>query len=181
MSDEEQKYIQRSESDQIARIRRQRQLEALRQEEREGIASVLDSSEDVAEAALDLGFDQETSRILHLVPVIQVAWADGEIQDAEREKVLAMATNRGIEESSAAYDFLELLLEKKPSDLFFERTNQVIAHVLERDASGLETADVLDRAREVAESAGGFFGFGNKVSDEEKELIDDLADLFARE
>lgn len=180
MSDEEEKYIKRAESDQISRIRRKRQLEALQKEERDGIASVLHSSDDVAAAALELGFDKETARILHLVPVIQVAWADGIIQDDERRSVLEMAKERGITETSAAYDFLELLLEKRPSDLFFERTNQVIAHLLERDASGLETAEVLDRAREVAEASGGFFGLGNKISDEEKALIDDLADLFSR-
>ena len=180
MSDEEEKYIKQAESDQIARIRRKRQLEALRQEERDGIAKVLHSSDDVAEAALELGFDRETARILHLGPVIQVAWADGVIQEDERQKVLSMAENRGIDESSAAYEFLELLLEKKPSDLFFERTNQVIAHLLERDASGLETEDVLERAREVAEAAGGFFGLGSKISGDEKQLIEDLSKLFSR-
>jgi hypothetical protein len=180
MSDEEEKYIKQSESDQIARIRRQRQLEALRQEERDGIAKVLHSSDDVADAALELGFDRETARILHLVPVIQVAWADDTIQPDEREKVLTLARDRGISETSPAYEFLELLLDKKPSELFFERTNQVIAHLLERDASGLETADLLEQARDVAQAAGGFFGFGDKISDEEKELIEELTELFSR-
>ncbi len=180
MSDEEEKYIKQSESDQIARIRRQRQLEALRQEERDGIAKVLHSSDDVADAALELGFDRETARILHLVPVIQVAWADDTIQPDEREKVLSLARDRGISETSPAYEFLELLLDKKPSELFFERTNQVIAHLLERDASGLETADLLEQARDVAQAAGGFFGFGDKISDEEKELIEELTELFSR-
>lgn len=180
MSDEEEKFIKQSESDQVARIRRERQLESLRQEERDGIAKVLHSSDDVAAEAMELGFDRETARILHLVPVIQVAWADGVIQADERKQVLEMAAARGINKTSGAYEFLELLLEKRPSDLFFERTNQVIAHLLQNDETGRETEDLLERARAVAGAAGGFFGFGNKVAEEEQALIDDLSALFSK-
>lgn len=179
MSDNEEKFIAQNEADQVAKIRRERQLEALRQEEREGIASVLHSNQDVANEALELGFDRETARIMHLVPVIQVAWADGEVQRAEREKVLEMAHSRGISAGSPASDFLELLLDKRPSDLFFERTNQVIAHLLTDDVTGRETEDIFERARQVASAAGGFFGF-NKIHEEEQKLIDELSELFSK-
>lgn len=177
MSDEEDKYIKQAESDQIARIRRERQLAALRKEEREGIANILGTDEDVANEAMELGFDRATARVLHLVPLIQIAWADGTIQSDEREAVLQAAHDHGVQRGSAAYEFLELLLEQRPSDLFFERTNRVIAHVLANDVEGREADDLLTRARSVARSAGGVFGFGS-VSKEEQKLIDELAIMF---
>lgn len=178
MADEEEKFIKQSESDQIKRIRRERQLAALRQEEQDEIAGVLNTSEAVAAEALDLGFDRETARILYLIPVIQVAWADDQIQDAEREQLLEMAAARGVGQG-AALEFLELLLDERPSDLFFERTNKVISHLLASDPSGVDGADLLARARAVAGAAGGFFGFG-KVSREEQALLDDLADMLGK-
>ena len=177
MADEEDKYIKQSESDQISRIRRERQLTALRTEEREGIASVLQTSEDIASEALDLGFDRETARILHLVPIIQVAWADNSIQDEERTQILGMAASRGI--SGGAMDFLELLLDQRPSDLFFERTNKVLAHILASDETGRESDDLLEQARAVAGASGGILGF-RKVSPDERALLDDLEKLFGR-
>lgn len=178
MADEEEKYIKQSESDQIARIRRERQLAALRQEEREGIAGVLNTSDEIAAEALELGFDRETARILHLLPVIQIAWADDEIQDSERSQILEMAANRGVG-AGAAHEFLELLLSQRPSDLFFERTNKVIAHLLADDESGRDADDLLERARAVASAAGGFWRLG-KISKEEQSLLEDLAKLLRR-
>lgn len=174
---EEDKYIKQAESDQISRIRRERQLAALRQEEQEGIASVLHTTDDIAAAALELGFDRETARILHLVPIIQVAWADNQIQDDEREQILEMASTAGID--GGAHEFLELLLAERPSDLFFERTNKVIAHLLASDSSGHEAEDLLERAKQVASASGGILGFG-KVSSDEKALLEQLSDLFSQ-
>jgi hypothetical protein len=178
MSDEEDKYILQQEQDKLARERRERQLAALRDKERGAIAGVLATSEEVAEEALELGFDSETARILHLVPVIQVAWADDKLDDKEREKVLELASDRGVEPGSSAYEFLELLLDEKPSKQFFDRTNRVIAHLVAD--GGVESSDnLLELCRAVAEASGGFFGLTSAVSSEERELIDELAEFFS--
>ena len=176
MADEEDKYIKQAENDQIARIRRERQLEALRNEERQGIASVLNTSDEIAAEALELGFDRQTARILHLVPVIQIAWADDNVQDSERKQILDMAAEAGIA-SGAALEYLELLLDQRPSDVYFERTNKVIKHLLETDAA--EGDDILAHAHAVAGAAGGFFGFGT-ISSEEKELLAKLHELVGK-
>ena len=179
MSDEEDKYIKQSENDQIARIRRERQLEALRREELGGIASVLQSDADVAQEAMELGFDRETARILHLLPVIQMAWADGSVQDDERAKVLDLASDSGIANGTPAYDYLELLMEREPSPLYFQRTNSLIARMLEQDTGALGGDDLMKHVEAVAGAAGGFFGVG-KISREERELIQKLHALFDR-
>lgn len=172
---EEENYIKQKEFDKLHAERRERQLEALRKQERSGIADALHTSEDVAEEALLLGFDAATAPILPLVPLIEVAWADDKVTDAESEKVLELAEANGIT-SDEALDFLKLLLEKKPSDLFFERTNRVLAHLLNDDAH--DSKDVIAQARAVADASGGIFGFGNRVSDIEEKVLKELADLF---
>ncbi len=179
MSDEEDKYIKQTETDQIARIRRERMLAALRQEEREGIAAVLHTDEAVAEEAMELGFDRSTARVLHLVPLIQMAWADDSVQEGEREEILKIADQNGIERGTPAYEFLELLLAQRPTDLFFERTNRVIRHLLANNATGAEAETLIEQARAVAEAAGGIPILGlNKISKEERDLIDKFANIF---
>ncbi len=172
---EEENYIKQKEIDKLHAERRERQLEALRKKERAGIAEALHTTDDVAEEALLLGFDAATAPILPFVPLIEVAWADDKVTDRESEKVLELAKAHGIE-SDEALEFLGLLLEKKPSNLFFERTNRVLAHLLEDEEH--DSKDVLAQARAVADASGGFLGLGNRVSDIEEKVLQELAELF---
>lgn len=174
---EEDSFIRQKEKDDLHNKRRQQQLEALRTQEREGIAEVLDTTEELADEALALGFDESTAAILPMVPLIEVAWADGKVTDREASKVLEIAEKRGIQ-GKEALGFLELLLEKKPSSVFFERTNRVLARILNESPEDLAKRDVIEQARAVADASGGFLGLGNRISDVEKKALDELADLF---
>ena len=49
-----------------------------------------------------LGFTPETVALLPLVPLVQMAWAEGGVSDAERRLILQFARTRGIEEGSGA-------------------------------------------------------------------------------
>lgn len=180
MSSDEEKFIHQQETDTLSSQRRERQLDALRSDEREGIAMVLDTNEEVAAEALELGFDQETARVLPLVPLIQVAWADDTVQRGEEKAILAAAAKAGIDEGTAAYEFLSLMLEQKPSELFFVRTMNVVKHMA-KGSGDIEWGgrSVLELAKEVAGASGGFFGIGNKISDKEEELLGELAELLS--
>lgn len=176
--DEEEEYFQREDAEKKAKIRRQRQLEALQQQERAEIARTLETSEEIAEEAMELGFDAETARVLPLVPMIQIAWADGKVTRAENAEVEAKAAQFGVHPDTAAHDFLELLLDEEPSDLFFERVNQVIHHIVDEDPGGDIRSNVLDWSKAVAEASGGFFGMANPISKAERKILDEFAELF---
>lgn len=176
MTDEE-KYIARKEVDKIHDQRRERQLEALRDEERSKIAVALNTSEDVAAEALELGFDAATSSVLPLIPLIQVAWVDGKLTESEAQKVLEIAKARNVH-APEALEFLDMMLAKRPSAVFFERTDRVISHIIAQDPSNEATSDILELAKAVAEASGGFFGLKDPVGKEEKALLAELADLF---
>ena len=50
----------------------------------------------------ELGFTPDTVVLLPLVPLVQVAWAEGGVTESERALVLKLARSRGIAEGSAA-------------------------------------------------------------------------------
>ena len=176
--DEEEKYFQAESAEKKEKIRRRRQLEAVRQKEREGIAAALNTNEECAEEALSLGFDAETARLLPLVPLIQVAWADGKVTEAQLSEVEERAEKYGIKEGSPAHQFLVMLLEERPTDFFFARVSKLISHIVEEDPAGDISTNVLGWSKAVAEASGGFFGLTNPISKNEQKVLDEFAELF---
>jgi hypothetical protein len=181
MSSEEDKYFKERELEQLAKARREQQLNAIRQSERDDVKGVLQSSDEIAAEALDLGFDGETARVLPLVPVIQMAWIDGTVTTAETEKVLELAHGFGIDVDTPAHNFLTLLLGEQPSDIFFERVNRVIEHLVEEKPDYWRDKSVVELSKEVAEASGGFFSLTSPINPEERNLLDQFAKTFSVE
>ena len=177
-SDEEEKYFEVKESEWRDDVRREKRLEAIRKKEKEGIADVLQTSDDVAEEALELGFDQDTARVLPLVPLIQMAWADGTVSSSESRTVRELAKRFGLESDSEAFDFLRLMLSEQPSKLFFERVNRVVRHLIETDANTWDQDSLVDLCEEVAKASGGFFGLTDPINSDERNLLGDFAEAF---
>ncbi|MFU8806470.1 MAG: hypothetical protein ACNA8W_21840, partial [Bradymonadaceae bacterium] len=126
-----------------------------------------------------LGFDSETARVLPLVPIIQMAWADGKVTNREHAKVLELAGQFGISEGTAAANFLGMLLDEQPSKLFFERVNAVIGRVVdEAPSEEINRKNILEWSTAVAESSGGFFGLADPINKEEKALLAHFARAF---
>jgi tellurite resistance protein len=177
--EEEEKYIKRMEAEKLEEQRRERQLEALKLKEREKVREQLKTSEEVAEEALELGFDSTTARVLPLVPMIEMAWADGTVTSGENQRVLEIADQLGLEPGEPAHNFLKMMLFDRPSDLFFERVNRVIAHLIEDNPEEWEGKSVVEFSKEVAEASGGFFGLFDSISEEERRLLEEFAELFS--
>lgn len=177
--EEEEKYFKRLEAEKLEEQRRERQLEALKQQEREKVKEQLNTSEDVAEEALELGFDSTTARVLPIVPLIEMAWADGTVTSGENKRVLELAAQFGIEAGEPDHNFLKMMLFDRPSDVFFERVNGVIAHLIQDNPSEWKGKSVVELSKEVAEASGGFFGLFDSISKEERRLLEEFAELFA--
>ena len=62
----------------------------------------------------ELGITADNAPILHLVPLFQVAWADGAIQPAERELLEQAAVETGVLPGTAAQAAFEQLLKAPP-------------------------------------------------------------------
>lgn len=130
---------------------------------------------------IDLNIDPTSFASFALLPLIQVAWADGKVQTAEREAILNAADQSGVAKNSAAYGVLQNWLEEPPTSELYDAWKLYAATLkesLDSDQAANLQNRILGRAREVAEAAGGFLGFGNKVSDEEAAVLEELAAAF---
>jgi hypothetical protein len=108
---------------------------------------------------------------------VEVAWADGRVQQREREAILKAAEDNGIAAGSVAHDLLESWLESKPgADLMdvWARCARAVATSLPPGSREALKTGLLARAEAVAEAAGGFLGLGDKVSDEERAILEQL-------
>ncbi len=66
-----------------------------------------------------LGGKPETISLLFLVPLVQIAWAEGFVQRAERKTVLRLAADLKITFETEGYADLLSWLDERPTDEFF--------------------------------------------------------------
>ncbi|NQT11268.1 MAG: hypothetical protein HQ582_00875 [Planctomycetes bacterium] len=167
--------------------RDQELLQALRDEAacKERKKALADASGIADDALLDqfdeLDFNCETLAALSLVPLIAVAWADGNVDVKERRAVLDAAEQKGMDKGLPACQLLERWLARKPDDALLAAWKGYVgalSQTLSEPAKKALKEDLLGRARAVAEAAGGLLGFGNKVAKSEEAVLDDLEQAF---
>ena len=129
--------------------------------------------------ARELGITAETAPAFFLAPLVQVAWAIGAPSRREREAVLRLAHERGVEDGSAAADQLSKWLKDRPSEELFDTALEALRYgysVLPPDERDERVQRVLNACYKVAESRGTDigrqFGIGDGVSPVEKSLLD---------
>ena len=167
-------------AEQRARI----QLQAEEQAARDPIAEATGITDSALLAELaGLGVRVETLSALTLVPLIEVAWADGEMDAAERERILTGAASVGIERGSTSYRLLEIWIEEAQAPhlptLCHDFTRPLCEQLTPVEADRLEQ-NVLGRARKVAAAAGNTRDRSPHVSDVEEACLAKLAKAFRR-
>jgi hypothetical protein len=167
---QEEEYFRKREQELIQKMRQRAATDAARQQlaEQSGIADT-----EVLQDLEALGYTPDTVRLLHLVPLVQMAWSEGGVSDRERSLILDAARAGGIDDGSAAAHQLTQWLATRPTDVFFETTLRAIGALLagqptaERDAA---QRDLLAYCTAIAAASGGILGRG-KVSDTERQLL----------
>jgi hypothetical protein len=160
----------------------QRERLALREKElaaREGLAEASGIRDRAVLARLTgLGIRAETLAALTLFPLVEVAWADGRMEEKERRAVLAGAESTGIEPGSPSHALLRLWLEDRPApDLglaWRAFIGQLCRELADPERRNLGR-NIVSRARRVAEAAGGLLGLRDPVSEEEEAVLAELA------
>lgn len=144
------------------------------QKTREELRKASGMSDDaVLDKLVELGLRANTIAALSLVPLITVAWADGEIQDNERAAILQGAHGKGLEQGTDGYELLQTWLKTRPSDDLFtawEAYIKALAAQLNEEQNRLLKNQIVGFAKMVATSAGGLLGFGKVSGSEEKAL-----------
>jgi hypothetical protein len=166
----EEEYFHRKEKELIEKLRqrseRAAQVEAL--SEATGIPD-----QNILDTLHELGYTPGTIALLHLVPLIEVGWADGHISSKERELIIEAARLRGVTEGSPAYDQLNGWLTNRPKAEHLDQILSIIRRLLEAEQTG-PGQGVLEDSIRVAKASGGILGLA-KVSDEEQALLERIA------
>ncbi len=140
------------------------------------------SDDVVLDKLVALGMRGPTVAALSLVPLIAVAWADGTLQDNERESILHAANAKGMGPGTPGHEILTSWLTRKPDDTLFEAwlgyIGALMAQLNEEQVRLLKN-QIVSFARVIAESAGGFLGFA-KVSADEEKVLERVAAAFGK-
>jgi hypothetical protein len=150
--------------------------------QKEALATALGiTDDDVLEHLMALGLSSETLAALSLVPLVEVAWAEGRVDTKEHNALLAAAEHAGLSKGGASYQLLEEWLRERPSPQLLAAWKAYIAILSSamnvQDKEALKQ-DLLGRARTVAEAAGGFLGLGKKISSAEQAVLTELEQAF---
>lgn len=128
-----------------------------------------------------LGIRVDTLAALTLIPLIDVAWADGTMDAAERKAVLEGAIATGIQGGSTSYRLLEIWTEEEPPvDLrnAWAAFMREVCRELRADEIERMKQKILGRARDVAASAGSARNRSPHISPEEEASLASLAKAF---
>jgi hypothetical protein len=138
--------------------------------------------EAVLDRLIELGIGPEALAALEVVPLVSVAWADGSVQPEERKTIIAAAKAAGIQPQDGRYALLEHWLAKRPGAVMIQARKHYVKGLCQQlDSQEIEKLqhELLDRARRVAQAAGGFLGFGDKISPAERAVLSELEQAFA--
>jgi uncharacterized tellurite resistance protein B-like protein len=148
-------------------------------EELEQISGIHDPA--VLDTLMAMHLAKDTFAAFALYPLVEVAWADGTVDEKERKAVLVAVAEHGLAPGTPAHAALAEFLKSKPSE-DSRKAWFTWAAELNRTLDAAERKKVreglLQRARAVAEASGGILGLGNKVSYNEQRVLDAITRTF---
>lgn len=139
------------------------------------------TDEEVLTHLAEMRITPDTWTAISLVPLVEVAWADGKVDDKERKAVMSAAEANGVLPSSPSYELLESWLVRRPDGRLLDAWGEYIVELCATFGSAEKAAvkeKILGRAREVAQATGGFLGLGSKIAPEEEVVLHELAKAF---
>ncbi len=175
----EEDYFRRRETEAIQMLRQ----EEARKAERAAMGKIIDSQDPRILVKLEaLGFNHETVKLLHLLPLVQTAWADNRVDPREMARILDLSRERGVLPGSPLEHLLTEWLRKRPANELFREGLGLISELLCSRPAGVRrrmTKDIVELCARVAAASGGLFGLGEKTSDQERRVINKLREHVA--
>jgi hypothetical protein len=137
-------------------------------ESREALSQALGVRDDaLINQLLELDITPEVVAALMVIPFLEVAWANGSIDESGRMAVLACAERLGFQRGVVEYELLEQWLQNRPDPKLFRAWSHCIEGICEqltnKEVEALK-ASFLNHARAVALASGGERGTGSAVS-----------------
>jgi hypothetical protein len=172
----EEEYFRKKDRELVEKLRRAAAADQAREElsRQTGL-----SDPSVLAELQELGFTADTVILLPLVPVLELAWAEGGITPAERQMLVSLARSRGIAEGSPADRQLDAWMETRPGPDVFARAGRLISALLSSGsgvAQGLTADRLVSYCEQIASASGGLLGLPIRaISMEERNLLTRIA------
>ena len=104
----------------------------------------------VLDKLVALGIRAETVTALFMVPLVEVAWADGTLDAKERRALLDRTGDSGVARGSAEYALLDVWLDRRPDPKLLTAWTHLVQGMCEQlgpDGAAHLNAGLLERAR----------------------------------
>jgi hypothetical protein len=130
---------------------------------------------------MDLNVSPEVLASIAVVPLIEVAWADGKVHDSERQAILQGAADVGWGKGSIDYVLIDEWLKHRPPAKLLRAwvhcVEEICASLPDKEREALKKS-LLARATDVARAAGGLLGLTSPISWAERQMIRELDGAF---
>jgi hypothetical protein len=162
-------------------VKKLKELERMKETEEAltNVSGIRDKA--VLQKLIELDVTPPVLASLSVIPLIEVAWADGKIDGKEKEAVLRAAAELGFIKESIDHSLLAVWLEEPPPARLLEAwihyINSLCSSMEEKDRISMRNL-IVERARKVAEATGGFLGLGSKVSKVEEAVLKKMESAF---
>lgn len=139
------------------------------------------TNDEILRKFVKLDIRPEIVASLAVVPLIEVAWADGKVDEKEKAAVLEAAAASLFAKNSIDFKLLAQWLEHRPPKSLLDAWTHYIEGLC-KELTATEKAELkkelIGHARQVAEAAGGFMGLGSKISEAERRMLGYLESVF---
>jgi hypothetical protein len=129
----------------------------------------------------ELKVPREAYRVVSLLPLVYVAWADGKIQKSERDVILRIARENGLL-AHGGEDALARWLSDPPTRKQLQTDLAALNELARKDRGALTGAAGADEeqlllawCQDVADAAGGMLGLGRARTDAETAALKTIA------
>jgi len=133
------------------------------------------TDEALLDRLVELNLNGELMAAFKLLPVIEVAWADGVVDEKEVRAVLSAAEQHGIRPGDKAYAMLETRLREGPSKptrkLWYHYAETLKKTLSPRELEEFRK-DLLDICERVARASGGLLNLAFNISPNERRVME---------
>lgn len=175
----EEEFFIRRERDLVEKLRKRLEKEQPRETLKQ-LTGIQDES--VIDTLVSLHVDRDTLAAFALYPLVEVAWADGKVDDREREAFLAAAAEHGLNPETPGHEALREFLKESPREearkAWFAWAAELKRKLDPAERRQLREA-LLERASAVAEASGGILGLGRRISAAEQRVLTAIEQAFS--
>jgi uncharacterized tellurite resistance protein B-like protein len=174
----EEEFFQKQSQKLVDKLRETLQQKQTREELAE-VTGIHDAG--VLDTLMSMHIAKDTFAAFALYPLVEIAWADGRVDEKELKAFLVAAAEHGIAPGSPAHAALEEFVKNTPREEARKAWYAWAAELnLKLDAAERRKVreGLVKRARAVAEASGGILGLGNKISANEQRVLDAIERAF---